>query len=533
MTLTNRPGILIQALLWISIAAFGIYFLMNIRKYVNFGIDLVGGTYLTLEVHTEEALRNELLEKVNGFVTKLEQEGYATPLNTQVQNVQAHLVFSTPQEALKAFSLLQSYDSLLEVSQDGNALKVVFSQAAQKKLSEEAVDGNINVLRSRLDQMGAGEVTIAAQGDKRILIELPNVKDINEAKGRIGKTALLEIKPIEDMAISEQALIEKYDGNLPEGMMIVTGVSKEASQEPPAYLVSDYAEITGRMLADAQPDIDQHYIEHGSKSPYYVKITFKKDAVDRWHDLTGRIAEAGNTGAGTGMLGMILDNKVIQAAGVKKAIDSAEVMLSGSMTPKETEEIALLLRSGSFTARVSFAEERTIGPSLGSESIRQGLLACGIALILLFFFSIGFYKTAGLLAFVVLLYNLLLILFGLWRIEATLTLPGIAGMVLTIGMAIDSSILIFEKIKEELAAGLPVRQAVDKGFSGVLGVILDANITTFIVAFVLYMLGSGPIQGFAITMMIGIVSTLITGIILLKFLFRVLFDVIGLQKVKI
>jgi preprotein translocase subunit SecD len=544
MTFTSRSSLIIQALIWIAVALSGIYFITHIRSLVSFGIDLVGGTYITLEVHTEEALYNTLVDKSQRAQSILQSSDIPLPRSSRVSAEEAYIdfTFNTPEDADKARQLLSEKDPSLEFTREENDLYIRFSHVDQRLIAQEAVQGNIDVLRMRLDQMGAGEVNIAAQGEKRILIELPDVKDVELAKQRIGRTALLEIKPVEDVADSEEDMLAKYDGNLPENTMIVMSAEQSSddetrykkTKEQKAYLVPEHAEITGRMLSNAQAQVSQGLEHFGrGRTPYYVQITFKKDAADRWYDLTSRVSEGRQTGESTGMLAMILDDVVIQAASVDKPIEGTDVVLQGSMSQQDSQDIAMLLKSGAFTARVSFAEERTIGPSLGSDSIYQGLIACGIALVLLFLFSVISYKVAGLLAFVVLIYNLLLILFGLWYIQATLTLPGIAGMVLTIGMAIDSSILIYEKIKDELALGVPSIKAVKSGFDGVVGVILDANITTFIVAFVLYKLGTGPIQGFAITMMIGIVSTLITGIILLKLLFNILFYLFGLQKVKI
>ncbi len=208
-------------------------------------------------------------------------------------------------------------------------------------------------------------------------------------------------------------------------------------------------------------------------------------------------------------------------------------MNNPNIVAQEAKELATMLKSGSFVAPVTFAEERTIGPSLGRESINKGLLSCAIAMILLLLFSLIFYKMAGLLAFIVLIYNLLLILLGLIWLRATLTLPGIAGMVLTVGMAIDSSILIYERIKEELASGATMKKSVDIGFSDAMAVIMDANITTLIVGLVLYFLGTGPIVGFAVTMVLGIISTLVTGLILLRAVFSFVLNTLKVEKISI
>jgi len=227
-----------------------------------------------------------------------------------------------------------------------------------------------------------------------------------------------------------------------------------------------------------------------------------------------------------------LDSEVISAPRIESAIrGSGEI--TGNFTTDSARTLALLLKSGSFVAPVTFEEERQIGPSLGQESIRQGLTSCLIGLGLLLFFSLFYYNLSGFFAFFALVYNLILVLLGISWLKATLTLPGIAGMVLTVGMAIDASILIFERIKEELSQGVALKKAVELGFSGAMKVILDANITTFIVGIVLYRFGVGPIQGFAVTMMLGIIATLVTTLFFLRSLFKFMLNNFDIQKLRI
>lgn len=520
MTLTSRPALLFSILFWLAATAFGAYFLLTIEKRLNFGIDLVGGTYITLEVELNKAIENELVEAMQSVNKKLADDQKNPAGAPKVEAETGILTFDSAKDAKVAYDLAtaQKDQRLIYTLQD-KQLKFNFSTAALREIKADAMEGNINVLRTRLDAFGVGEVNIASHGDHDIIIELPNVDNPEEAKARIGKTALLEMKPIFDSAATKDALLEKLGGSLPDGTMILQASQSEGKHGDNFFLVPTYAEVTGRMLKDARMDFNQDKFE------YVVAFTFNSNGAEKFHDLTAK-----NVG---GRIGIILDNLVISAPGVSHAIDTPSAIIQGSFTKESAQSLASLLKSGAFVAPVKYAEERHIGPSLGKESINSGLLSCAIALGLLFLFCIFFYKVAGILAFIVLIYNLLFILFGLSTLGATLTLPGIAGMVLIIGMAIDASILIYERIKEELAAGASMRNAVSAGFSGATTVILDANITTFIVAIVLYWLGTGPIQGFATTMMIGIISTLITGLWLLKTLFNINFDVLGVQKIKI
>ncbi|MBY0110343.1 MAG: protein translocase subunit SecD [Candidatus Babeliaceae bacterium] len=468
MTVSLKKILFSSLGVWLIISLFGIYFLLNLRKNLNFGIDLVGGTYITLEVKTDALLEHEAA--LRGKQGK--------PLN----------------------------------------------DLQKQEIIKNAVHDNIEILRSRLDTSGVGEVTIAAHGDKNILIELPNVHNPEQAKAMIGKSALLEVKLVYDTAGSQEELLEKYQGKLPDDKSIVKEVRNRGYTTQPVityHLVPKFTDLTGKLLKTAQARLSD--AKSLSIAPV-IAFEFKPEGAEKFYQLTKN-----NVGKS---IALILDNEVITAPRVNEAINGSG-QISGDFDMQEAKDIALMLRTGAFTAPVEIVEERHIGPSLGEVAIHQGLISCLIGMALLFLFSVFFYKLAGLFAFIVLLYNLLLILFALSYFQAALTLPGIAGIVLSIGMAIDASILIYERIKELLVEGVSLKKAVDEGFSGALTVILDANITHFIVAVVLYYLGSGPIQGFAVTMIIGIIATLLTGILLLRSIFQFYTSVLGIQKISI
>lgn len=532
--LTSRPMLLMSSLLWLAVTLFGGYFLFHLKGkegqkgYINFGIDLVGGTYLTLDVKVEEAIKNELISSAQNLIDNLKKHNKTVP--TSVPSVDesqstAKLLFDNATQAAEALNFIDTANPYVKISQKDNSLLFSIPSDKLKKLQEETIEGNISVLRTRLDVFGAGEITIVPQGSRNIVIELPNVSDPEKAKARIGHAALLEMKPIFDYAHTKDQLLEKIGGKEPEGTMIVEG--KKGSREEGYYLVPNYAKLTGKLLRDVYYSLIQtDLFSSKPRSPHTVHFEFNSEGAAKFYQLT-----KDNVGR---QVAIVIDNVVVSAPNVDCAIDGGTAYISGDFTQESAKELVALLKSGAFSAPVEFVEERHIGPSLGQEAISQGLMSCGIGLTLLFLFSIIVYKVAGLFAFVVLLFNLLFILFGLALIpDATLTLPGIAGMILTVGMAIDSSILIYERIKEELDSGSSLRKAIDSGFSGATSVILDANITTFIVGAVLYYFGSPAIQGFALSIMIGIVSTLITGLILLKWFFNFSLDVVGIKKISI
>jgi preprotein translocase subunit SecD len=486
---------------------------------IKFGIDLVGGTYITLGVQTDKAIETELADKATNIAKKLETEHNIVPLSQTIEKNEARLKFDTSVAAQAAQGLIKRQEPDLTSSLEGEIVKISFKDAYAKKIADNAVKGNIEVLRTRLDSLGVGEIPISAQGDKNIIVELPDIDDPQKAKEMIGKPALLEVKLVEREGNSREEILDAYDGELPEGMIIVPGMEGAEGRGKRYYLVPAHTDLTGRLLKDA-------YTGFGGtmQSEVVVNFVFNPEGGEKFYDLTRKNFNRN--------IAMIVDGAVVSAPRVSTPI-GASGYIHGNFTTESATELALLLKSGAFVAPVTFEEERRIGPSLGQESIRQGLIACLVGLLLLFIFSVVVYKVAGIFAVLALIFNLLLILLVLGWLKATLTLPGIAGMVLTIGMAIDASILIYERIKEELNSGTPTRKAVQTGFSDAMEVILDSNITTFIVGIVLYKFGSGPIQGFALTLMIGIIATLITGLFFLRSIFNFFLYTMGMQTVKI
>lgn len=522
MKISLRHFLFSSLSIWFAVTLFGGYFIYHEfqtrrlhpgSKFLNFGVDLVGGTYLELDVKMDKAVELELLNRLQMIVEKLKQSNQEAPA-ISVEKETGILTFTNDEAARKAEEALIDKNIRYALQREGNKITTVLSPEETATVKHEALVGNIQVLDRRLNPTGASEITIVPQGDRRIIVELPNVHNIQQAKAMIGKTALLEIKLVEDTGASESELLAKYGGKLPDNLMIAPGSERRSGAA--FYVVPKYTDLTGRLLKDAQSDID----ETGES---IITFAFRPEGGDKFYELTSK-----NIGRNVAIL---IDNVVITAPVVQSAI-SDHGQIKGSFTPESAQQMAALLKSGAFVAPVTFEQERHIGPALGAQSIKNGLIACLIGMLLLLLFSLFVYKTAGLLAFIVLLYNLLLILFAFSALKATLTLPGIAGMLLTIGMAIDASILIYERVREELAVGVPLRKAIDTGFSGAMAVILDANITHFLVSLVLYYLGAGPIRGFAVAMIIGILSTLITGLLLLKSIFNFVIDGLGVREIK-
>lgn len=516
MNLGIRRFLFSSLSIWAALGIYGIYFIFHIKENINFGIDLVGGTYITLEVQMDKVIEKELADRLTALFKKMSAERKITPSNkaTAAQAVTLTFASATDASYVAASSLIQEFR--LTVTRSGEQLTFALAEEEMKTLTHDAVAGNISVLRSRIDQFGVGEVTIAAHGDKQIVVELPQVQDPQKAKAMIGTSALLEVKPVIAVGESPEAILAQRGSKLTDDMVIVPHREKGHGY----YLVPRYADLTGRLLKDTWANATGG--ELGIEP--VVHFVFTSEGGDKFYELTNRGPQA--------LIAILVDNVVVTAASAQRPLHS-EGYIHGKFSIEYAQNLAKLLKSGAFVAPVVFVQDRTIGPSLGAESIRSGLLACVVGMSLLLLFSIIIYRLAGFLAFLVLLFNLLLIMFAMAAIGATLTLPGIAGMVLTLGMAIDSSVLIYERMREELAAGHGLHLAVKSGFSGALGVILDANITTFLAAAVLYKIGSGPIQGFAVTMMIGIISTLMTGLWLLKSIYGYLLEGVGIRKLNI
>ncbi len=485
-------------------------------KPLKFGIDLVGGTYISLIVDTDRAVEDSLFDRLQAIKSELKQAGIEAP-KADIQNKEITLTFPDYATAVEALSKMRVAELGLKQQQSNNVVKLVFNNAEEKRIKHWAVESNIRVLENRLNKFAVSEITVAQQGEKNIIIELPNVDDPAKAKAMIGKAAILEFKLVEAEGSSEQDILDKYDGELPEGTIIIPGKGKAGYGEREYYLVQKFSEITGKLLRDAFPDFGQY-------GRIAVGFQFTPEGGKKFYELTSKNIRK--------PLAIVLDNEVISAPRIDAGIKDRGQITSDHFTSETAKELADLLKSGAYVAPVKFDEERTVGPSLGAQAIKQGTLACLVGLLLLFIFSILYYKIPGLFAFITLLYNLILILVILGYFRGTLTLPGIAGLVLTLGMAIDSSILIYEKIKEELRHGVTLQKAIEAGFSGALVVILDANITTFIMGVVLFYFGTGPVQGFAITLMVGIITTLITGLFFLRSMFNFATKTLGVQTLK-
>ncbi len=518
MNFSLQRVVLSEFIAWILIACVALYILFPLNKSLRLGMDLKGGTYLTLTVQTDKAVEIELIHKMQLIESALKKAHRPQPVSKTVVGNVLQLSFTNQNVANEVFVFIKDIVKGLEYSLDQSTITFSFPSKEVDRIGYDARSRNMEVLAMRLDKIGVSETPISAQGDKNIVVEMPDVFDTAQVKAMLGTVAQLELKLIDRTARSREDLLYDLDEIVPGDKQIVVGKSDDNE----VYLVDKYAELTGSYISNAKGDINAQTGEP------FVQFELTPEGGEKFQELVRN-----NVGK---RLAITLDDVVISSPSIGP--DALKITTSGSiqgkgMTPEGCQELALLLKSGAFVAPVVFAEERQVGPLLGAESIRQGLLSCLLSLGLLFVFSVLWYKWCGVAAVMALVLNLIFILLGMSWIGATLTLPGIGGMVLTIGMAIDASILIFERVKELIADGQSPIQAIRGGFSGATAVILDANITHFIVGMVLYYFGAGPIKGFAVTLILGIVATLLTGVFFLKSIFNFVFNNFQVRKLSI
>lgn len=480
------------------------------HKKINLGLDLQGGMHLVLEVQTDDAVRNAMDVKISNIREALRKKAIKhrnIKLDDSANTLSLRLLATEDLGALKAI-IADDFPELEVISStpDGSASLVSLGMKAtiadqKRKL---ATDQALETIRNRVDEFGVSEPDIRKQGEDRILIQLAGITDTKSAKDLIGKTATLTFRLVDESMDARTALAQ----GAPRGSEVLylkqrDSLSGTVTSTP--ILVKKRVRLTGETLSDARLSFDR------MNNDPQVSIRFDGLGAREF----GRITKE-NVGR---RLAIVLDKTVYSAPSIREPILGGEAQISGGFTLDEAKVLAIALRAGALPAEVKILEERTVGPTLGADSIRNGLISMMIGGICVIFFMVVYYKGAGLIADVALLLNVLLIAAGLAAFQATLTLPGIAGIILTIGMAVDANVLIFERIREELNLGHSPVAAVEAGFDKASLTILDANVTTLIAAVVLFQFGSGPVKGFAVTLGIGILSSLFTALVVSRLLF--------------
>ncbi|MBP1699962.1 MAG: protein translocase subunit, partial [Deltaproteobacteria bacterium] len=400
----------------------------------------------------------------------------------------------------------------LSPSSEGGIWKVrlVLDSRETDYVKKRAIEQALEIIRNRIDQFGVAEPEITLQGTDQILVQLPGIRDPQRAIKLIGQTALLEFKLVDEEGDVDEAL----KGNIPPGDMVLYQRSVDpqtgAARRIP-FLLKEKTLMTGEFIKDARVSLESGFGES------HVAMEFTDVGAKLFEQITGANVKK--------RLAIILDNNVYSAPVIQERIAGGRAQITGRFTPEEGNDLALVLRSGSLPAPVKILEQRTVGPSLGEDSIRKGIISIIISAIVIVLFMVLYYKVTGIIADVALILNVVLVFAALAIFRATLTLPGIAGLVLSIGMAVDANILVHERIKEELRWGKTVRAAIDQGYHRAFITIIDSNLTTLIAGVFLYQFGTGPVKGFAVTLCIGILANIFTAV----YVTRLIFDFITLR----
>ncbi|MGA0822992.1 MAG: protein translocase subunit SecD [Pelagibacteraceae bacterium] len=470
----------------IFFASLNLKFNNSIDKKINLGLDLQGGSYILLEVDTNPLINQKIQSKVIP-IKKLLNDNNIIYSDFTISNNSINFTIDTDKQNLFKNIFLKKNDNLvnnfitdyntfeLDITFNANKALINFSNYGLISLNNAALKQSIEIIRRRIDDVGTKEPTILQRGDKRILVELPGIDNPERIKDLLGKTAQLTFRLVQD------------DDGFGSEKLIISETNEELT-------VNKRVVISGENLIDAQPKFDSQ-----SNQPI-VSFTLDRLGAQKFGKITTE-----NVGK---RLAIVLDNAVISAPQIREPITGGTGTISGGFSFQESTDLALLLRSGALPAPINIVEERSVGPDLGKDSIEAGIFSLAVGFTLVIIFMLIKYKIFGLISNISLISNLFMLLGVMTLLEATLTLPGIAGIILTVGMAVDSNVLIYERIREELKTEKSIIHAFDTGYNKAKITVIDANITTLIAAAILFVFGTGPVKGFAITLGVGIVTTL-------------------------
>jgi preprotein translocase subunit SecD len=480
----------------------------NIPK-INLGLDLQGGVFLRLQVEIDKAIENTSQRYADEARSMCREKGLPVIGFEKAGADGFALKFPPGEFAGRAQAELKDEFPSLDVSTgevkpEGSTVIARMKPTEVQAIRMNAVGQGVETIRNRIDQFGVREPQITAEGDDRIVVQLPGVKDQQRAIELVGKTALLEFKLVDESASPEDAL----RGNLPEDSQVLYQKNADpttgrVTKSP--ILVKRQALLTGDTIKSAKVSFG------GQAGGAYVSISFDSRGARIFDRVTGENVKR--------RLAIVLDDTVYSAPVIQERISGGEAQITGSFTPEEASDLAIVLRAGSLPAPVKVIQNVTVGPSLGQDSIRKGVRAAIIGALLVIAFMAFYYRFAGMVANFALIFNVLFLLAGMAVFSATLTLPGIAGIILAIGMSVDSNVLIFERIREELRMKKPVRAAIDAGYDKALLVVIDTHVTTLITAIILFQFGTGPIKGFAVSLSMGVAINLFTALVCTKVVF--------------
>jgi preprotein translocase subunit SecD len=488
----------------------------RLKENVKLGLDLKGGTRLVLQVVTDDAIRAETDQAIDAMRQELNKRNvvFRQIARTQINTFQVVGVDPNKDSEFRAAlnERFTEWDLISTAGEVPNTYTVRLKPAQEQTFREQSVDQAINTIRNRIDQLGVGETIIQKHGgpnDNEILVQLPGITDTARVKSIMQNTAQLELKLVESGPYSSQAAAaQNYGGIIPSNLELLPSVERDvSSSEGTYYVVQQVAAVTGRDLKGAYPSRD----ENGRPA---VSFNLNADGAQRFGRVTGD-----NIGR---MLAIVLDKKIQSAPRINGRITDSGIITGGAagFAPQAAQDLSLVLRSGALPASIKYLQEDVVGPTLGADSIRKGMLAAVVALVSVVLFMLVYYKASGVNATVAMILNLVVLFGALAYFGAALTLPGIAGVILTIGVGIDSNVLIFERIREELRAGKTAVSAVITSFSRVFVTLVDTHLAALISAVFLFLFGTGPVKGFAVTLFIGLVSNMFTAVFVSRTLFE-------------
>jgi len=479
------------------------------EERIRLGLDLQGGMHLVLEVQTAMAVENTI-DRYEEEAREILRERRIPFLRVgTAPGMALDIVLPGPERQADVRTAFERELPVMEWARadtvdEGFRIRLRMKASEVEHIKEMAAAQALETIRNRVDHFGVSEPDIRPQAEDRILVQLPGVQDPQRAVDLIGRTALLEFKLVAEEVTPQDI----QAGRLPAGVSVYP-----MREEDPAtrqrldreIALHDRTVMTGEFITTAHVSIDHQY-----NTPY-VSLEFDSQGARVFERITGEHVRK--------RLAIVLDGVVYSAPVIQERISGGRASITGSFSMAEARDLAIVLRAGALPAPVTILEQRTVGPALGQDSIRKGFLACLIGGIAILIFMVFYYRSSGLIANVALVLNIALILAGLAALGATLTLPGIAGIALTIGMAVDANVLIYERIREEIRLGKTPRAAVDSGYAKATRTIIDANVTTLIAAVVLFQFGTGPVRGFAVTLTIGLLANLYTAIVVTRMIF--------------
>ncbi|MEE8607448.1 MAG: protein translocase subunit SecD, partial [Nitrospiraceae bacterium] len=495
---------------------------------VVLGLDLQGGIHLVLEVEEDRAVEMMVERSVRAIQDWLAEKAISVESVDRTGPFRVTVRFPDEASKVDIQKALLEFPSFFEVEESSASDSLVYElrEGEIKRVKDSTISQALETIRNRVDQFGVAEPMIQRQGLKQIVVQLPGIKEPKRAKALIQETAMLEFKLLDEsnqLALElprrvpkgkEREIVKLFQDRLPEEdeILFERVVERDSGREYRVpYLVKKRVMLAGNVLSDARVAI-------GEFNDPYVSVTFDAKGAQEFDRITAENVKK--------RMAIVLDNTVYSAPVIQERISGGRAQITGAFTMEEANDLAIALRAGALPAPLKIVQDLTVGPSLGQDSIEKGLRSTVIAGCLVVFFMVFYYRLAGVIATFALALNVFCLIGALAGLNATLTLPGIAGIILTIGMGVDSNVLIFERIREELRQGKPVRLAVDSGYDKALVTIIDAHVTTLITGLALFLFGTGPIKGFAVTLCLGIGINLFTALVGTK----VVFDTINQRR---